>query len=169
MTHLLPVIASRELGQKEIEGSNCGPDVRRYQRASNLDPGAWPWCAAFVCFVIREWLKNEEVKNWLQLKKATTTSWRPKTALAYGFLEWAKRRPSTVKILTDRDKPLPGDLVTYDFSHIGVIEHSCSPWHFSAIEGNTNAQGIRDGDGVWSKVRRRKLAKNFFRIHPSTL
>jgi len=53
----LLAIAQAEVGVREVGGNNCGARVRDYQRATELRPlGDWPWCAAFVSWVIREWL-----------------------------------------------------------------------------------------------------------------
>jgi hypothetical protein len=166
MTHLLPEIAEQELGKKETSGNNLGAGVRKYQRSTNLAPGAWPWCAAFQCWLLEEWLKKTEVLAWLNLKRSKPESWRPRTALAYGFLKWAKDRPNTADIYSDSITPKPGDLVVYDFSHIGVVKQ-CAGSRFWAIEGNTNGEGSRDGDGVYLKLRPRSLARAFIRIKAS--
>jgi hypothetical protein len=160
-------IAEEELGKKETKGRNLGPDVQFYQAATNLSPGAWPWCAAFVCYCLRVWLDDPDNRAWLGLKKSTPAGWRPKTALAYGFLKWAKARPATATVLPDSAEPQPGDIVCYDFSHIGIVKRSFGD-KFEAIEGNTNGAGSRDGDGVYLKVRPRSLARAFIRIHPSS-
>ena len=167
MTHLLPIIAAGQIGRKEIRGKNLGPEVTKYQRATSLEPGAWPWCAAFVDWVLQQWLKDPKVVKWLDFKTTTAAQWRPRTALAYGFTKWAEDRPNTVTILPDTATPEPGDIVMYDFSHVGFVDHNQNRLSFLSVEGNTNAAGSRDGDGVWSKVRSRSIARNFLRIHPS--
>lgn len=158
-------IAERELGKKETR-NNVGKEVRKYQAATNLDPGAWPWCAAFVCWVIDQWLADPANVKWIALKSTTPAKWRPKTALAYGFIKWAQARPSTCTVLPDTAEPHPGDLACYDFSHIGIVKESRGD-KFLAIEGNTNGAGSRDGDGVYLKTRPRSLARCFIRIRPS--
>jgi hypothetical protein len=164
---MLPIIAAREVGKKETKGNNLGPEVRKYQSASNLDPGAWPYCAAFCCWCLDRWLDDPDNRKWLGLKKTSPQAWRPKTALAYGFLKWAKARPATVQILPDTAEPEPGMFVIYDFSHIGIVKRNIDENYFEAVEGNTNGAGSRDGDGVYVKVRRRSLARAFLRIRPS--
>lgn len=159
-------IAEREVGKKETKGRNLGPEVRKYQAATNLDSGAWPWCAAFVCWALEQWLADPANVRWLALKSTTPARWRPKTALAYGFIKWAEARPATCIILSDTAEPQPGDIVAYDFSHIGIVKRSMGD-KFEAIEGNTNGAGSRDGDGVYLKVRPRSLARCFIRIRPS--
>ena len=158
-------IAERELGKKETR-NNVGKEVRKYQSATNLDPGAWPWCSAFCAWTLEQWLADPDNVKWLALKGTTPARWRPKTALAYGFIKWAEARPATCVILPDSAEPLPGDLVCYDFSHIGIVKRSLGD-KFEAIEGNTNGAGSRDGDGVYLKTRPRKLARCFIRIKPS--
>jgi len=166
-------IAERELGKKETR-NNVGPAVRRYQAATNLDPGAWPWCSAFCAWALEQWLADPENVQWLALKSTTPAKWRPKTALAYGFIRWAEARPATCVVLPDTAEPQPGDFVCYDFSHIGIVQRSMDKEWFTAIEGNTSgvrADGTpsRDGDGVYLKLRRRSLARCFIRIRPSGL
>ena len=74
-------IAERELGKKETR-NNVGKEVRKYQAATNLDPGAWPWCAAFCAWALERWLDDPANVKWLALKSTTPAKWRPKTALA---------------------------------------------------------------------------------------
>lgn len=169
MLHKLIAIASAEVGVREEGGNNRGERIREYQAATDLNPGAWPWCAAFVDWCICEWLKDEGVVNWLSLKNRTPDEWRPKTALAYGLVEWAKSRPNTTKIYDENDVAKSGDIVTFDFSHVGIVVEDMGK-DLITIEGNTNGRGFRDsttGDGVWKKVRQKHLVKNFIRIHPS--
>jgi hypothetical protein len=62
----------------------------------------------------------------------------------------------------------PGDIVVFDFSHVGIVE-SESGSHIVTLEGNTNGRGDRDsesGDGVWRKTRSKSIARNFIRIRP---
>ena len=167
---LLAKIAEKELGKKETR-NNVGPKVRQYQASTNLDPGAWPWCAAFCAWALEQWLADPDNVKWLALKSTTPARWRPKTALAYGFIKWAEARPATCTVLPDSAEPQPGDLVCYDFSHIGIVKRSLGD-KFEAIEGNSTgvrADGTpsREGDGVYAKVRPRKLARCFIRIRPS--
>lgn len=168
MLHKLTDIALREVGVREIGGNNRGDKIREYQSASDLKPGAWPWCAAFVDWTIREWLKDKDVVKWLNLQVSTPEEWRPKTALAYGLTSWAKSRPKTTKIYGDKDIAQAGDIVTFDFSHTGIVIEDNGKY-ITTVEGNTNGIGERDsesGDGVWKKVRLKSLARDFIRINP---
>jgi len=168
MIHKLTAIAQAEIGVLEIGGNNRGSRIVEYQRATSLVPDNWPWCAAFVDFCIQQWIKDPEAANWLKLQVRTPEEWRPKTALAYGLTTWAKARPATTTILTEADTARLGDIVTFDFSHTGIVLEDDGKY-IVTVEGNTNGKGDRDsesGDGVWRKIRRKTLAKNFIRIHP---
>jgi hypothetical protein len=167
MIHKLISIAQAEIGVIEIGGNNLGPRVREYQSSTDLPPGAWPWCAAYVDYCIREWLRDLDVLDWLKLTR-TPEEWRPKTALAYGLTSWAKQRTKTTSIFTDKDSAQPGDIVTFDFSHVGFVLEDDGK-NLVTVEGNTNGKGQRDsdsGDGVWRKIRPKSLAKDIIRIHP---
>lgn len=168
MLSKLIAIAVKEIGVREVGGNNCGSRIREYQSATDLAPSSWPWCAAYVDWCLREWLRDPEVVKWLNLQSRTPEDWRPKTALAYGLTTWAKQRPKTTSIYTERDKAMPGDIVTFDFSHVGIVLEDAGD-HLITVEGNTNGKGDRDsesGDGVWRKIRAKSLAKDLIRIKP---
>ena len=40
----LAAIAKSQVGVKEVGGNNNGPEIRKYQAATNLKPASWPWC-----------------------------------------------------------------------------------------------------------------------------
>lgn len=170
MLQKLITIAQSQVGVMEEGGNNRGSKIREYQSATEIAPDAWPWCAAFTDWCIREWLKDASVVSWLSLKNKTPEEWRPKTAAAYGLVSWAKQRPNTTNIYDETQTAKAGDIVTFDFSHVGFVVEDMGS-QLITIEGNTNGRGLRDsefGDGVWRKVRQKHLAKNFIRIHPST-
>lgn len=170
MLDRLVAIARSQIGVREVGGNNRGDRIREYQSATELPAGAWPWCAAFTSWCIREWLKDKDVVAWLNLQRRTPEEWRPKTALAYGYTAWARQHPNTTRIFTERERALAGDIVTFDFSHIGFVV-SESGNTIQTIEGNTNGRGDRDsesGDGVWLKVRKKTLVKDLIRIIPSS-
>ena len=128
-------------------------------------------CAAFTGWAIYEWLKDKENLGWLGLKTLTPEQWRPKTAAAFGYISWAQDRPATTKVLSRKAKPQVGDLVVFDFSHIGIVV-KIGEKSFQCVEGNTNGRGTRDsisGDGVWLKTRTPSLVRNYIRINPSTV
>lgn len=168
----LVVIAESQLGVVEIpKNSNTGPDIIKYQRATTLDGTGWPYCAAFVCWCIREWLKDPEVyeaiavlykiKNPKQMEQ-----WRPKTAAAFGLKDWAEMRG--VKIFNDSSRNIlhTADIVTFDFSHTGILYNDHKTKIYS-IDGNTSPDSRNnEGGGVYRKERERSVARNFLRILP---
>jgi hypothetical protein len=167
MIDILADIAADQIGVREIGGNNCGEKIRQFQKATDLKPAAWPWCAAFVDWCISQWINEPNVVEWLNLHNSPD-EWRPKTALAFGLIDWAKSRPKTTTILTEDAPAKAGDIVVFDFSHVGIVEFDAGE-KIITIEGNTNGKGDRDsttGDGVWRKTRIKSLAKNFIRIHP---
>lgn len=166
-------IAKNEVGVKEDPGkNNMGKRIIEYQKATWLHSGPWPWCAAFTAWIMKEWLKDEEVLKALNLDTYKSEVWRCRDARAFGWEEWAKR--NELKILPEETMAKAGDFVIFDFSHIGlVIEDRMGKMEskIKTIEGNTNGKGERDsisGDGVWMKERKYTLVKCYIRIFESS-
>lgn len=159
-------VARAEVGVMEVGGNNNGPRVREYQAATWLKPAAWPWCAAFVCWVLREWTKDNAVAQILSLTTPKALkSWLCQDASAYGFEDWAKKHG--IKVLGPTTNPQAGDIVTYaSFSHIGIVVGPVDDKFMHTVEGNTDPDGGREGNGVYLKKRKRGLARAFIRILP---
>jgi len=167
----LASIAMGQVGVREEGGNNCGPKVREYQSATWLEPAAWPWCAAFVDWCVREWVRP--MGKDLLFGKESAEAWRPKTAGAFDLLNWATMKG--MKILPPLADIEAGDIVIYDMSHCGIVtadqyrEKLTGRFTktFEAVEGNTGSAGGRDantGDGVFLKVRPRLMVRNFIRL-----
>lgn len=168
MNQYLLALAERELGVTEKGGNNLGPRIIEYQEATWLKPDPWPWCAAFVDWCVREWLKDEDVREWLNLNEKQAENFRPRTAGAWDLVNWAKSKKNRVEILLESKRAMPGDIVVFDFSHCGIVKAD-EGTVITTIEGNTNANGDRDskkGDGVWQKCRQKTLVRRFLRICP---
>lgn len=167
-------IAMKEVGTREGPVNNTGARIVEYQGATWLQPGAWPWCAAFTCWLMRELLELDSVRDYLRdyFKRPTLTfaeaeKIRCRDASAFGWEKWAQSHK--VRMFGENDLARAGDFVVFDFSHIGlVIEDQPTLSHkVRTIEGNTNGKGERDstsGDGVWLKERDRTLTKSYIRI-----
>jgi hypothetical protein len=142
-------IAKSQVGVREVGNTNCGEIVNQYKAATWLNPKkGWPWCAAFVCWVIREALASSGTKQ-------TKTFKRPRTAGAWDFENWSIAQDSTTWL---RRKPagdiVPGDIVIFTFSHIGIAVSSPDKMgNISTVEGNTDSAGSREGGGVYLKTR----------------
>ena len=160
-------IATREVGVHESGGNNRGPRISEYQSATWLKPAPWPWCAAFICWIVREWLKDAAAQAALSLSgPRAIEAWRPRTAGAYDFERWAKDKG--LPVLGRKTKAKAGDLIIFDFSHIGiVIKDQLGANTIETVEGNTNGSGQRDsnsGDGVWRKRRSVSSVRSLIRI-----
>lgn len=142
-------IAKKEIGVTEINGSNCGPRVNEYKAATWLPANkGWPWCAAFVCWCVREALTLTGIKE-------TKTFKRPRTAGAWDFENWSKDQDNS----TNTKKPhrgdiQSGDIVIFTFSHIGIATSAPDKnGNVRTIEGNTDGAGSREGGAVLAKTR----------------
>jgi hypothetical protein len=140
--------ANREIGVRE-ERRNGGKRVDQYQAASWLEKKHWgPWCATFVCWVIREVMKEMGMKD-------SKTFSRPQTAAAFGFEEWSMEQGSETWTKKNPGSDIAaGDIVIFNFSHIGFATSAPNAsGFFTTVEGNTNQAGSREGDGVYAKRR----------------
>ena len=149
-------LAREEIGVSEVDGTNCGPRVNTYKAATWLDADkGWPWCAAFICWLIRESIEGEDVKFT-----------RPETAGAWDFENWAKRQSSLVGLRKPTNEDIKaGDIVVFTFSHIGIaIADINSSGYVKTIEGNTNGVGSREGGSVLEKNRHVSKIRSRIRI-----
>jgi hypothetical protein len=164
-TRPLVQLALAEVGTRE-EGMNGGDQVREYQAATWLAPGPWPWCAAFTCWLLREWLESDSAaRGALEVTAGTLERWRCRDAKAFGWEKWAKQRGLIV--LTESSMAMAGDFVVFDFSHIGVVVADQMDRGFiDTVEGNTDKTGGREGDGVWKKRRATNLVRSYLRLLP---
>ena len=144
-------VAEGQVGVRE-EGHNGGEDVRKFQRATWLDPGAWPWCAAFVCWCYQQASKQASAPS---IK-------RPRTAGAWDFERWAKDQGVT--LFKPSVKAKRGDIVIFTFSHIGIAVADQDGEVVSTVEGNTNPGGSREGDGVYKKTRKASKIRSLIRF-----
>lgn len=140
-------IAEGEVGVMEAAKNNTGDDLQKYKEATWLAPGAWAWCAAFVCWCYKEALAEQPVAG---VK-------RPQTAAAWGFEEWAGKQTG-VTLIKPAGTIKKGDIVMFTFSHIGIAVADEQGDMVQTVEGNTNVKGQRDGggktrDGVYRKTR----------------
>ncbi len=163
----LVAIARRELGVTEVGDSNSGKRVLEYQRATNLDGTGWPWCAAFQCWCIREWLKDQAVLDAFKFTAAQAEAWRPKTASAFGFESWG--RDHGLLVVAEAEQPgfvlHTADLVTFKFSHIEVIDDDNGDKLYS-VGGNTDDGLGRDGGAVCEHWHPRTSARRYVRMLP---
>lgn len=150
--------ARGEIGVSEVT-KNKAPEIAKYWAATNYLTGMEnrePWCAAFVCWCIREGVRNGN----------TPILWAlPRTATAFGFDdEWAPKNKLRVTKAPAASDLLVGDVVVFRFSHVGIYVGPVSPTSILTVEGNTNGEGSREGDGVYQKIRPLNLIRSAVHI-----
>ena len=161
-------LARKEKGVREGPINNTGQRIEEFQSATWMMPGAWPWCAAFTAWLMREWLHEESVRDALGIDSVNAAEkWRCRDASAFGWEKWAAQK--NIELLPETEAARAGDFVVYDFSHIGLVikDQPSQAGAITTIEGNTNGKGERDsnsGDGVWEKTRARSLTKSYIRL-----
>ena len=160
IANTLADIAHAEIGVEEIDATNCGPRVNEYKAATKLPPNEnWPWCAAFVCWCVQEAAKVAGVGF-------TPLFQRPTTAGAWALENWSLKQDASTQTKKHPGRDLqPGDIVIYNFSHVGIVRSAPDETgHFPAIEGNTNHAGSREGGAVWLKWRRTTAVRSRIRF-----
>jgi uncharacterized protein (TIGR02594 family) len=133
-------VARKELGVKESPPhSNSGTRVRVYQQHTFLKGTGWPWCNAFVNFVMDE----------------AGVYWPYKSAGAYDSLRWY------TKAGWRTTKPAAGDVAVFNIGsgHIAIVT-DVDKNTVHTIDGN-------HGDSVSPAVRSRATVAGF--IHPPAL
>lgn len=142
-------VATREIGVEEVDGTNCGPRVNEYKAATNLPPReSFPWCAAFICWCVKEALRITGIRE-------TATFKRPTTAGAWDFERWSLAQDNSTHTKKPPQRDIKaGDIVAFTFSHIGIATSGVdSNGYVNTVEGNTDAAGSREGGGVFAKKR----------------
>lgn len=153
--HLVQV-ANGQIGVHETS-RNRGPGIEKYWGATTYPEGhdeRQPWCAAFACWCLREAI----IRRWGD--EAAAPFKRCRSARAYGWIEWARLEPRADVV----PGPRPGDIVVYNFSHIGIVLEYRGGSDFSAIEGNTDDAGGNEGVEVAVRRRQIKQVRAFLRL-----
>ena len=131
-------IASSQIGIREATGKNDGPQVEKYLSYTGNKKGE-PWCASFVSWVFGQ-------AGFEQPRTAWSPSLFPKAKLV------PLGTPATVFGIYFPDKRR--------IAHAGIVEKQKHNWLYT-IEGNTNIEGSREGDGVYRKMRHIKTIKYY--------
>lgn len=143
-------LAAKEVGYHE---GRSGGHWNNDQKYSDEVPGMkWSdgqaWCATFV--------------SWLALK-AGVASLYPRTASCLAGVTWFKDRKQF------SEYPAVGAQVFYGpggGTHTGIVYDFDSTYIYT-IEGNTNAGGSAEGDGVYRKKRERRAANTYGYGYPA--
>jgi len=134
--------AMQEVGEKEAEGPNEGPDIRKYMASVNLGDG-YSWCAGLV-----RWAMDQAGRDALPVRSAAATDYITRRSIgAKRVLRGAKTVPAGALAIWRRGDTWRG--------HIGIVrrwQQQCG----RTVEGNTSPDDAgpqRDGDGVWPRKR----------------
>lgn len=132
-------VAESQLYVREKTGKNDGKEVEAYLKLTGLSKGN-PWCAAFVSWCFHK-------AGIPAMKSASAALWF-KTNLVWKKGSLGSQMPSL----------LPGQTIGLYYEHLGRIGHigiveMDMKKSVATIEGNTNAKGEREGQGVERKLR----------------
>lgn len=131
---------------REIGGQNKGPWVRLYMNGN--EGQAWPWCAGFVCFILKQVCQNLGMP--LPIKISVSCDTLAASAEEKGsFLKESK--------VVDKTQITPGSFflnrrTSADWIHTGIVVRA-EDEVFETIEGNTNDEGSREGYEVCTRIR----------------
>jgi len=127
-----------QIGVREATGRNDGKQVELYLKSVGLGKG-YAWCAAFV-----KWTFDHcGIKT--SINAMALSADRP------GYYVYFKG----IRI----KEPMPGDVFTLYYpklkriGHTGFFDKQINSKIYRSVEGNTNAAGSREGDGVYIKYR----------------
>jgi hypothetical protein len=149
-------IAASYVGTQEVpRGSNCGPMVNKFKAATDLNElQDWPWCAAFVSYCVQQFARENP----------SATRLRPHLAGAWAFEGWGQKNGCVVfEPQSSRRRPQAGDIVTFTFSHIGIVVSGLNGV-IQTVEGNTNDEGSREGYEVARRTRGLSACRAFIRL-----
>lgn len=147
------VVANEELAAHVHElKENWSPRIAEYLKEVGVGSPA-PWCAAFCNFVARQAAKRLGVES--PLEKV------PNQAYVQSYYEHGKK----LGWIVPAEAAEPGDLFLlffpslHRYAHIGLVatkplQASSDGGEFSTIEGNTDADGGREGIEVARRIRK---------------
>jgi len=136
-------VAESQIGVREKTGKNDGTEVEKYLRVVNLDKG-YAWCAALMAWTHEEvgvpnpksaWSPSWVNKNVVHRKnEKRITPFKSQKGQVFGLYYESLKRVGHVGMITGENK-----------------------LHFITVEGNTSGHGVREGDGVYGKIRKKEL------------
>lgn len=150
-------IAESQLHVRELTGNNDGPEVEAFLKITGLGPG-YPWCAAFVAWVFVKanikTIRSARAADWF---KPDRLVWESRALGRYPNFRFEKAM-----------------LVSFWYDHLGRIGHIAIAVgedrnNYYTIEGNTNARGEREGQGVGRHIRPKKMIYSISDHIPKTL
>jgi hypothetical protein len=134
-------LARSKLYVREATGKNDGKDVVMFLHSVDRKKGD-AWCAAFVSWLHIQYSIPNPESGWSPDWFRNNVVYRRPVPRMTPFVS----RPGQVFGLYYESKKRG--------AHVGIIE-SETRLHYNTIEGNTNAAGSNEGDGVYRKIRRK--------------
>lgn len=131
----------KEVGVRELTGKNDGARVEAYLRSVGARRGQ-PWCAAFVSFIFQRCKVPAPKSAW-------SPAFFPDNALIFHRQKKPDYKSAPI---------MPGQVFGIFFqnrnriAHVGFVDGTLRK-SIKTVEGNTDQAGIREGDGVYFKIR----------------
>lgn len=151
-TRTLDEVYTSYIGVREATGKNDGQEVELFLKSVGLGKG-YPWCAAFVKHCLLEAnVPGVDKINGMALSCENKNRMIFKSRQMFG-------------------EPKPGDVFTLYYAHLKRIGHTgfhhrrVNSSVYESVEGNTNAAGSREGDGVYKKKRSYNATHSISRWH----
>lgn len=170
-TDWLVTIAKRDVGKVETPRNNQGAWIKRFWPSTSYPEGytdRQPYCAAAMAFWLDtagdELAKAGLLESLTGMNAEQFEKWRCKSAGAWAWQAWGQKAKGVI-VLPDTATPQKGDIVVFDFSHIGLVTGQPAKGRIATIEANTGPAGERDGDGCWEKNRPQEVARCFLRFN----
>lgn len=156
---ILVTVARRFVGIHETSKNRFLGDAKVWESTEYPDGhlNREPYCAAFICHVVR--LADME-------SLSLNFNPRPRSASVRGWRDWVRRPSSGVYVFTDPTQAQAGDIMSMlpGTSHIALVVGQAGEERVRTIEANTDAEGSREGDGIWEKTRRYSSCGEFYRL-----
>jgi len=131
-------VARAELGVRELTGKNDGIKVEGYLKYVGFKKGN-PWCAAYVSWVFKQ-----------AGYPAPKTAWSP----ALFPTDHLEKEPSVGMVFGIYFSDLKR------IGHCGLVENLQGDFVLT-IEGNTNVEGSREGQGVYRRLRHKRTIHKY--------
>ena len=154
---LLSVAFAEEAAKvREVGGENRGPRVEEYLSSLGMPAGS-AWCAAFIAWCIMKsrglskppfWCSGSTVTMWQKASRKTSHA-ESCTPLCDGYRD--RVQPGWIMVRA-RDEEGLAEVRKGNWSlgHCGIV-HKVDALGFETFEGNTDAGGSREGEGVYSR------------------
>ena len=147
--------AEANKGVREV-GKNAGPDVEKYLHCLGMTKGS-PWCAAFVSWCVMQSRGLAKPPKWCSGSAVSLFQMSGKNAVKVTPLDAdfkSKVKPGMIwSRAQDPAAAAAARKGSWCQGHTGiVVAVDDIGWH--TIEGNTNAAGSREGDGVYRKTHK---------------